>query len=240
MKRHFIVISIILYVIIGCFLIKSTQIVNASTENNNIYGKIITPNCHLLKSPTKLNNISNYYFLLEESYYVLVLNSENDYYYVKYKDLNGYVEKSKIQLVNENINNPYLNNIKFDVIKSCIIYSQPLKNSSSKITTIPLTENCNYYGKVYSEEIFENSGNLWYYCEIPTSYGFVKGYIHSSNTNNLSPITQNTEFSSSLISKNEINKILNLNLSNQTMLILIISIPIVFLIIILTKGFKKV
>ena len=117
MKKNLIIFGLILYVLCCSFLLYSNNLTTTTSSDNFLYGQIITNNAYLKKSPTKPNDILNTYFLLEESYFVKVLSEEKDYYFVEYLDINGYIDKSAINLVNEIIETPYLNNITFDIIK---------------------------------------------------------------------------------------------------------------------------
>lgn len=246
MKKHFIVLCLIVYVIIGGYLLynnslKSTTI---STQNDTtiLYGKIITNNANLLKMSVEIEDPSTVYFLLEESYFVKILSKIDDnFYYVEYKDLKGYVKSQNIMLVNEAIQTPYLDNIAFNLSKDCFLYQEPKNTQNNQITKLSKNQTINYYGKIFADEIAQNSGDVWYYSSVQTQQGLVYGYIHSSFAYNLSPINPNQEISTQFVSnQNEINSILSLNLKTQSILIVIISFPVLFLLFILLKGFKKI
>ncbi len=240
MKKHLIILCLIIYVSISCYLLYNISLPLPVSNENNLYGRILT-NTLLLKTPTKIEDYSNSYFLLEESYFVNVINTENDnYYYVNYLNLTGYVKKNDIELVSQQISSPYLKDIKFDIVKDCFLYLEPKNNNNSQILPLSPQNSISYYGKIYGDEISQNSGNVWYYCVIANNENSLYGYIHSSYTNNLSPIVHNTEYSSKYINKTQVNSLLNLNLSSQTIIIISISLPVFILLIILLKGFKKV
>lgn len=211
------------------------------SSSSSLFGRVVTNNAMLLKTPTKVEDSLNCYFLLEETYFVIVLNEENnDFYYVSYQDVKGYVKKNDIQLVNEQISFPYLTNITFDIIKPCFLSNTPKNNTSSQIISLTPQTNIVFYGKIYGDEIYKNSGNLWYYSKIQNGENFITGYIHSSYTNNLSPITQNTIVTTKFISSGQTTNLLNLNLTSQTTLIIVVSLPILFILFLLLKGFKKI
>lgn len=243
MKKHIIVFALIIYFFVGGFLIanKSKESFFASTNGQTQYAKVITGNACLYKTCTSLNDSSNVLFLLEESYFVKILDiSQNNFYHVEYLNQTGYVLSNQVELVNENIQNPYLSNITFSIAKDCFLYSEPKNNQNLQVLTLTKGQTISYYGKIYSDEIFENSGNMWYYCCITNSNNKIFGYVHASQTNNLSPIKANTEVSTKLITKTEVQNILNLNISSQSIIIAIISLPVLFLLFIFLKGFKKV
>ncbi len=241
MKKHLIVLSLVIYVVISCFLLNNLNKTTPVSSNSTLYGRVVTNNAMLLKMPTKAEDSLNCYFILEETYFVIIINEENnDFYYVSYQDIKGYVKKNDIQLVNEQISFPFLTNITFDIIKPCFITNTPKNNISSQIISLSPQTNIVFYGKIYGDEIYKNSGNLWYYCKIQNDDNSIFGYIHSSYTNNLSPITQNFEVTTKFLSSNQTSNLLNLNLTSQTTLIIVVSLPILFILFLLLKGFKKV
>lgn len=243
MKKHTIILCLIIYVFIGCYLLNffASSTAQSSSSNQNLYGKIITNNANLLKLSVKIEDPSTTYFLLEESYFVKILSKINEeFYYVEYKDLTGYVKSENIVLVNEEIQNPYLENITFNITKDCFLYKNAQNNAKNQILSLSKNQTMTYYGKIFADEINQNSGDVWYYCSLNSDSGKVFGYVHSSFTNNLSPIQQNNEISTELTSITPVNSILNLNLKTQSILIIIVSLPILFLIFLLLKGFKKV
>lgn len=240
MKKHLFVLSLIIYVLIGCYILYSYNPLTTVSANNLLYGKILTNNCMLLKTPNKIDDYTNSYFLLEQSYFVKVIEEYDNYYYVNYLDISGYVNKKDIELTDSQISSPYLQNITFDIIKNCFLYSEPKNNENSKAINLTKQSNIQYLGKIYGDELSKNSGNVWYYCKLENNNQIIYGYIHSSNTNNLSPITQNNEYYLKFVNKPEVNNLLSLNITNQTIIIITISLPILFLVFLLLKGFKKV
>lgn len=239
MKKPIIILTLIFYCLCCSFLLYSINLTKETNANEVLYGQIVRNNSCLKRTPIKINDFSNSYFLLEESYFVKILNEESDFYYVEYLDLKGYIEKSAINLVNEIPSSPFLDNISFDIIKDSKIYSEPIINKNNIIDYALNQEKVFYYGKIYGEEIYENSGNVWYYCKIIKNDKSINGYIHSSFTNNLTPIIQNDNITTNYISKETVNTMLELNLSTQAIIIITISLPILFISFLFFKGFKK-
>lgn len=244
MKKQTILFLATIYIIVGCYLLNSFALNVLPTSTTEIcqYGKIITNNANLLKLSVTPEDPSTTYFLLEETYFVKILSKiNNDFYYVEYKDLTGYVKAENIVLVNENISSPYLENITFNIAKDCFLYFEPINNAKNQKIQLSKNQTMTYYGKIFADEITQNSGDVWYYCSLNSNGQKIFGYVHSSFTNNLSPIVPCTEFSTEQISQAvPINSILNLNLKTQTILTVVVSLPILFLIFLLLKGFKKV
>ena len=242
MKKHIIVFALLIYVLVGGFLLYQKSQENFETSaSQTMFAKITQNNVCLYKTCTNLSDSSNVLFLLEESYFVKVLDiSQNDFYHIKYQDVFGYVKANQVELVNENIQNPYLTNITFNIAKDSFLYKEPINNQNFQTISLQKNKTISYYGKIFADEIFENSGNVWYYCSVNFDDNKIFGYVHSSQTNNLSPITPNKEISTKYVSKTNIQNLLNLNFSTQSIIILIISLPVLFLIFIFLKGFKKV
>lgn len=243
MKKHLIVLCLILYVIVGGILLSKSEnqlFLASANQDKPIYAKISVINTPLLKTPSNIEDYSNVYFLLEETYYVKILSKINsNFYYVDYNDIHGYVNSAKLTLVNEQIENPFLTNIKFKISKECYLFSEPKNFEKNQIQKLSLDTNVTFIGKIFSDEIFKNSGNEWYYSKVSIPSGDIYGYIHCANTSNLSPIDKNKEYSTTLISSEQ-NSLLNLSVKTQSLVITIISVPIIFLLFIFLKGFKKV
>lgn len=317
--------------------------VQASTNNVTIFAKINT-NCYFLKTPTKITEPVNTYFILEESYFVKVISQIHDFYYVEYLNIKGYVEKEYLTLVNEQIETPYLNNITFETTQNTYLFSEPKIDENLRIAKINTATTLTYIGKIYAQSINDISGNTWYYCKIKTSdisnstnanvlktttnssnlkssiktgsssfnnfnssssinylkantnvslsglkeitnasylntsldenitinngnthnnnnnisqinnkifntsetstsdinssENYIYGYIHASFTQNLTPIIKSTAVSTP--QNLDSTKLLNINLSTQIVITIIISVPILFVLFVFLKGFKKV
>ncbi len=244
MKKHIFILCCLLFVFISSFLLHSFGeefITQTASKEEFLYGRIISNNANLLKMSVKFEDPSSIYFLLEESYFVKILNKvQDDFYYVEYKDIKGYVKAENIAIVNEQIQNPYLDNITFNIAKDCFLYNEPKNNEKNQILKLIKDQTITYYGKIFADQIQSNSGDVWYYSSVETENGKIFGYIHSSYTYNLSPISPCKEISTEHSKANNINEILNLNIKTQSVIVVIISLPILFLIFTLIKGFKRV
>jgi len=244
LKKHLIVLSLFIYVLLSSFLVNSLNekllvSTNAELENTNMYAKI-NKNTYLLKTPTKILDFQNAYFILEESYYVIILDLQNDYYYVQYQDIKGYVQKESLTIVNEQIESPFLENITFNIVKDTFLYQEPIFSNDLQKHEVLSGEKVKYIGKIYSQNLSDLDGNVWYYAEIENNGVKTKGYIHSSFTNNLTPITQNNSVSTEFLANNNTNTLLNIKQTTQIIIIIVLSVPIFFILYLFLKGFKKV
>lgn len=237
MKKRFLIFFLLLTLICAFLLTKIDLTVQTDVESTKFAR--ITKSTIFYELPSKISE-NNQKFILEESYFVNVLKEEGDFFYVKYLDLSGYVLKENLFLVNEQIQNPYLDNITFSITKNTHLYSRPFFNDEYILEDLEPTNKVFYYGKIFGEN-FDESGNVWYYLKISKNNQELRGYIHSSMTNNLSPITENQEYSSQFVANQEkVNKLLSLDFNSQGMIIVIISVPILFLLFLFTKGFKRI
>ena len=136
MKKHLIVLCLILYVIVGGILLSKSEnqlFLASANQDKPIYAKISVINTPLLKTPSNIEDYSNVYFLLEETYYVKILSKINsNFYYVDYNDIHGYVNSAKLTLVNEQIENSFLTNLKFQKNVICFPNLKILKKIKFK------------------------------------------------------------------------------------------------------------
>ena len=246
MKRVFAVAVVLLFVVLSVVVTKSTQAQSVSTENfTSGYAKVLTNDCYLLEKP----NTDSHIFLLEQSYFVKVANVyDNIFFKVEYLEFEGYVEKSKIGFVEEFPKEPYLTGITFDIydIANVCMRSSPktIPTDNNILCTINVsTKDLTYYGKCVGEEAMQGLGNVWYYAGYQNDDGKVfKGYIYAPLTRNLSAIASSQENLSlvNITNFTSVDSLLYLNLSTKNLLIVITTIPTLFVAILLTKNSKKV
>lgn len=246
MKRLLIIFCVLLFIFLSIFVVKNTQtqIANTSTFTSG-YAKVLTNDCYLYKESSKDNGL----FLLEQSYFVKILDAnDNVFFKVQYLEFEGYVEKSKVNFVEEFPQEPYLIGITFDIydIGNVCMRSSPetLQNDSNILCTIKSsTKNLMYYGKCTGEEAISGLGNVWYYSGYEDEHGNIfKGYIYAPLTRNLSSISSSLE-SLTLVSTDNflpVDNLLYLNLSTKNILILITAIPTLFVIYLFVKPSKLI
>ena len=245
MKRFFTIAVVLLFVFLSVFVVKSTQTkIVSTTASTSGYAKILTNDCYLLESP----NESSHLFLLEQSYFVKVVDIyDNVFYKIKYLEFDGYIEKSKVSFVEEYPKEPFLTGITFDIydLANVCMRSTPktIPTDSNILCTINVsTKDLTYYGKCVGDEAMAGLGNVWYYAAYQDENGKVyKGYIYSPLTRNLSAIASSTENLSLVNVTNfvPVDNLLYLNLSTKNLLIVITTIPTLFIVLLLTKNSKK-
>ena len=244
MKKILTISLVLLFVFCSIFLVKTKQSQLASTDAfTSGYAKVLTNDCYLLKSPENNSGI----FLLEQSYFVKVLEVyDNLYFKVQYLEFEGYVEKSKVNFVEEFPKEPYLIGITFDIydIGNVCLRSTPetIDNDINILCTIKMsTRDLTFYGKCTGEEAIKGLGNVWYYCAYQDEYGSLfKGYIYSPLTRNLSAITSSVENLTTVSIDNfmPVDNLLYLNLSTKNILIVITALPTLFILYLFVKPSK--
>lgn len=244
MKKILVITSVLLFVFCSIFLVKSKQSQTASTDTfTSGYAKVVTNDCYFLKTPDSHSRI----FLLEQSYFVKVLEVyDNIYFKVQYLEFEGYVEKSKVSFVEEFPKEPYLVGITFDVydIGNVCLRSTPetIDNDINILCTIKMsTKDLTFYGKCTGEEAIKGLGNIWYYCAYQDEYGnLYKGYIYAPLTRNMSAITSSVENLTVVSVDNfmPVDNLLYLNLSTKNILIAITALPTLFVLYLFIKPNK--
>ena len=174
MKRFLWILSSILFILLSVYVVKDKQNKLVSTDTfTSGYATVLTNDCYFYSSP----NYEDKVFLLEESYFVKVLEVYDPVFFkVQYLEFEGFVEKSKINFVEEFPKEPYLVGITFDIydMGNVCLRSTPetLENDSNIVCTIKKsTKNLTYYGKCAGEEAIKGLGNIWYYSAFQDEYG---------------------------------------------------------------------
>ena len=244
MKRVLTIVIVFLFVALSIFTVKTTQtkMVNAEVFTSG-YAKVLSNDCYFLNKPNENSRV----FLLEQSYFVKVIEVYDDLYFkVQYLEFDGYVLKSKVSFVEKYPQNPYLTGITFDIydMANVCMRSSPetLDNDTNILCTIKISsKDLTYYGKCIGEEAVIGLGNVWYYAAYQDEHGnFYKGYVYSPFTRNLSAITSSGE-NLTLVSISDfvpVDSLLYLNLSTKNLLIVITSIPTLFVVYLFTKQGK--
>lgn len=140
-----------------------------------------------------INSEAYQLFEIPSSYYVLLLDSENnDFYRAKYSNIEGYVLKNSVQPINETPNYPYAMS-SFRVFSSTQLQSQPSISAESLTTLSPLEEITSFYGEKVGQELIPDSTNVWYYCSYLADGVLKYGYIFSYYCDHFQKILPNNE-----------------------------------------------
>lgn len=180
----------ILIIFISLLIPNFSQI---SFAENFYYAKITDENICFYSTPTK-NNLSCLFYL-PKSYFVKLLDDENEeFYYAKYKDVCGYVLKNEVTVMSGTPLNPFPT-ATFRVFspEGQGLYTSPYLNENNRITTIPyLTKNINFYGTILGEQVIPDKSAQWFYCNYNSNDNYY-GFVYSVFCDQLETIPLNTE-----------------------------------------------
>ena len=207
---------------------------NAASENST-YAKA-SSNCVLYKTEDMSDNLDNIYFVIPETYFVTVLDVVTDNCMrVQYGKFTGFIKSSNVVIAS----------FIPKVTSGTQVWSQP-STSSKVLTTISAgVKNIEYIAFSYGDIPSGGESNLWYYVTytpVSNSTSVYEGYVYSENVTNLSEIPVNIESNPETeVINNDGDAMIVISSSIRTLLIALISIPIIiFLVIILYKIVKKV
>jgi len=230
-----------------------SAIVKADTNNfdqNYGYYKALS-SCLLFKTSDVSNmDITNVLFIIPEGYFVKKISEiSTTTLKVSYNSISGYVMTERVKLVSFLPKAKYLEGITFDIVQSSgtQIWKLPSSNDSSNILYSHIksgTINIKYIAEARGEIPTGATSPVWYYCHYspesdPTSV--YAGYIHKEKTTNLTTIPLNTEDDVIIKNESEINETdtLNLDATVKTILICLISLPLLSIIIVLLLSSRR-
>lgn len=216
-----------------------------SLSKTTTYAKALSE-CVLYKSPSMNTDVDNVYFIVPESYFVVVLEKTSESVMkVQYDKFVGYIFSNKVVIATFVPESKFLENVTLDIKESSgtQVWSKPT-TSGNVLTTISAgTMQIKYIASAYGAIPSGGITNLWYYISYTPSFNATnvyEGYVYSENVTNLSQIVLNMELNPEVIQKEIDTNIIYLSSTVKTILITIISIPIILLfLIILYKLSKK-
>lgn len=211
---------------------------SASTNAENkqeYYAKVQSTGVNLCTTPSESSAI----FEIPYSYFVKVEYIVDDYYKVIYKDVEGYVKRDKVKLMNGTPQTPYAN-ATFKLFVPYSIYQSPTQSSTKTLEQLDTTTTIEYYGTINGQQVMSDN-NVWYYSSATVNGQKFYGYIFSGVTDYLSTISVNTE-SFEIVSDSILNspttEFNELSIGTKIMLIVSISVPSVLILYFLIKPSK--
>ncbi len=119
-------------------------------------------------------------FYMEQSYFVQIYGDEDLYYKAKFKDIDGYVKKEEVKVVEGTPKLSYPQpSMSVYALDGLGLYKSPTLKSSALIETVPyLNTNLTYYGKIEGENV-PGKTTLWYYCKFSSLTSSQEGYLYS-------------------------------------------------------------
>lgn len=223
---------------INIFVTSGTRELCVAKSETTTYAKALT-NCTLYKTSTLNENLDNIYFIIPETYFVTILESvSTDCFKVQYDKYIGYVESNTILIATFIPIVKTLDNITCDIksTSGTQIWSLP-STEGSVLTTIQAgTSGINYVSMVYGTIPIGGESNLWYYISYTpasNSTNVYEGYVYSENVTNMSEIVANTEINPEIINSENNgadSNIIYISSQLKTIIIALISIPVILLI----------
>ena len=176
------------------FTYAETEYVASSPQ----YARVKSANVKLYKTATEVEDYSNYYFFIPETYFVELTGYENEKFFcARYLDVVGYVKISEVQCVAGLPQKPFASQMSFRIfIPSGIeLRSSPTQSEGlNALSNINFLEtNLQYYGTANGEEAISYKGNVWYYCKYFKADTELQGYVYSAYCDLLSTLQPNTE-----------------------------------------------
>jgi len=231
-------------ILILIMFLQSTNIQVYAVENQTYYARVLFEQVYLYKTPFEDNSYSNIFFELPKTYFVELVDVENNFYKAKYLNFTGYVKKDSVQAVASTPKNPFLNNVTFRVYAdlSQNLWSIPTTENSTLITEIPpLTNKIQYIAKTNGQCLIQGRTSTWFYCKYTSQNNEYYGYVYSDFCDEMPTIMNNFE---------EVNYINNptFKTPQQTVnaipkdsnvvgvIVLIMSIPALIFVFMLLKG----
>ena len=217
-------------------------------DNKSYFAQILFEQVYIYRTPNDDNSITNIFFEIPKTYFVELLDSVNqNFYLAKYLNITGYVKKESVQAVENTPSYPFLNNLNFRVYAdlSRNIHSEP--NASSKtsniIASVPLyCRNLTYYGKITGETLIEGRTNTWFYCKYTADKDYY-GYIYSDFCDELpTPMPTNLEAVTFIanptfkLDQVEQNNSIDFNSNTTAVIIAIVSIPALIFVFMIIKN----
>lgn len=245
--KKFIIFCLLIYAFL-CLVQPNVQVY----ADNIYYGRALASGIYIYSSPEITVDKSNRIFEIPVTYFAEILSDENDLFYkARYNGINGYVLKNEVSCVNAIPNTPYVSNASFRVFtpSGANLRSTPneSKGATNLITTIAFMDtNLVYYGTCEGEEAISYKGNIWYYCKYIKQNQEYYGYVYSPLCDLLSTIPQNTEefeyvtptFTNVDKTNQPQDNYLSISSPWQIIIIVLISLPCVFIIYFLFKPTK--
>lgn len=160
-------------------------------------------------------------FELPTSYFVKILSEAEDFFYVEYDGVFGYVGKADLTKVYETPKLPFPENVCFNIFSagSASLKTTPSADGQT-LAYVSETKTLKYFGKTQGYEAISGLGDVWFFAELNQDGQKIQGYVYAPLTTNLSEIPLNTEIVSTTPPNND-SSILSDNFKNPNNLWLV-------------------
>lgn len=174
------------------------QICDASAATaKNYYAKILSDNVFLYSSATDDENCR--LFAIPNSYFVLLVGENGDFYHAKYSSVMGYVKKNEVTPMDGVPSRPYASqSFRAFAQNGLDVYSSPRASASTIGKLSFLQDNITFYGSTIGDELFPKTTTTWLYCTFNNGGESANGYVFSYFCDNLTLASENLEYFSEI------------------------------------------
>lgn len=178
------------FLLLIAFLTPSLPSISVKAEETLTYYAKVLNQANFYSSASESSPL----FTLPNTYFVLLIGQEGDFYRAKYLDLYGYVKKDEVTPMDGVPTSPYPNEVFRNFNDNGLnLQSQPT-NSSATLGKLDFLEEYTLYGTTTGQEPFPNSTNVWYYCNATINGVSTFGYAFSYYCDIFDGFTENTEY----------------------------------------------
>ncbi len=242
MKSKFIFGIKILLIFVFILGFSSPLNVYAKNYTKFVYARVETSGVYLYKNANS-TELSNAYFELPKSYFVLLVsNIDSNYYKAQYKDVVGYVKKSEVCPVAETPQKPYPDNAKFWVYSSDgtnVVSSTFESNNPIKQGEVNVMQELSYYGQMIGDEQIKNRGYIWLFCKTNECSGYLYGGLCDINNfeDNYEVVTKISE---PFLDNDDsfLYNLVDMSPFLKVILVLLVTLPCFLLVYLLFKPFN--
>ncbi len=220
--------------VFGLFLLSFCFSANnfALAEEETIYyAKVQSTGVQLCSTPSETSAL----FEIPNTYFVQVEYVVDDYYKVSYNNVEGYVKKDKVTLMNGTPQRPFANST-FKLFMPYGLYESPY-DYSTKVTDVDESLVLTYYG-TKTGQLVSSQNNVWVYASVEKDGETFYGYVFSRIIDIIPTITNNEESFEVVdegILNNTTTEFSNLSTGTKVLLIVSISVPSLLILYFLIK-----
>lgn len=208
----------------------------AKADSNTYYAKVKNSGVMFCALPSENSAL----FEIPSTYFVKFDYVTNDYYHVFYGNIDGYVRKDKVTLMNGTPRNPYFAPT-YTLFTEYSMYEQPIK-SSTEVAKLSESASLTYYGKK-SGQVLSKNNSTWYYSSVEVDGTQKFGYVFSRAADDDPEEAKLDNFESFEIVDDSIfssasASFTSLSTGTKIMLIVAISVPSLLILYFLVKPSK--
>lgn len=226
-----------IFVLLTFFSTPSTTV--SAEESLTYYAKVLSA-VNFYSSP----NADSDMFIIPETYFVLLIGEENEFYKAKYLDLFGYVKKDEVVPMQGTPSSPYPQETFRNFNDNGLtVYEHP-NTTSTAVGKLSYEGVYTLYGIKTGEEVLDHSTNIWYFCKYETDSGNKTGYVFSYYCDMFDEFPENTEYYPEITEplkfyvENE-NQPSGLNDTVIAIIVLSVSLPCLIILYLLLSPSKK-